>query len=392
MFKTLLLAAFGMQMHAQSYCEPTWSGWAVNEPTEPISLVQLGVDEAVSGAINNASTALVSSDTPRYEDFSSTVMSVTRGESYTLKVKGNTDGDQTNYITVYFDWNGDGVFSNGTPADEAEQQQLTNQPEKHQYLTALVNSNGEDDLEVTYTVTIPTDAVTGEIRMRVVKNYNAPSPAPCSNPFIFGQVEDYTLNIVEEGGEEDYCQPDFFYAASQANITLDQLSLFGESIDLELSSLTYDENGYADYTSLPSSDLIAGNDYELTFQTSWQDPHYINVRAWVDYNQNYQFDTDEEIGYISNGIDASGEDAFDFSVPEGTDAGVYRLRVMMQFPNSIPSDMNACGTSNSYGVAIDYNIEVVESTSVAVESVEVTTENNAAAEIITENGTLQLLN
>src|SRR5690606_5142757 len=62
---------------------------------------------------------------------------------------------------------------------------------------SLINSTGEDGVEVSYTVNIPTDAVTGEIRMRVVKNYNAPSPAPCSNPFIFGQVEDYTINISE---------------------------------------------------------------------------------------------------------------------------------------------------------------------------------------------------
>ncbi len=185
-----------MAIAQQSYCTPTWSGWAVNEPTEPITLVQLG-QNGVNG-INNTSTDVVSSATPRYEDFSATTMNVVKGQTYNLVVKGNTDGDNTNYITLYIDWNGDGTFSNAYPEDEAAQQLLTNQPEKHQHLTALVNSTGLDGIMVTHNIVIPTDAVTGAIRMRIVKNYNSPSNGPCGNPFIFGQVEDYTLNIATE--------------------------------------------------------------------------------------------------------------------------------------------------------------------------------------------------
>lgn len=183
---------------APTYCTPTYTGWAVNEPAEPITLVQLGVAEGAPGAINNASVNEVSTTTPRHEDFSSIAMDVTRGESYTLLVKANTNGNNTNYITIYFDWNGDGTFSNATPANEAAQQQLTNQPEKHQHTTAIVNSNGADAQEMVHTVTIPTDAIVGPIGMRIVKNLNAPSNSPCSNPFFpRGQVEDYTLNIIE---------------------------------------------------------------------------------------------------------------------------------------------------------------------------------------------------
>ena len=189
----LLLLCSLMAIAQQSYCTPTWSGWAVNEPTEPITLVQLG-QNGING-INNPSAGVVSADTPRYEDFSATAMNVVKGQTYNLVIKGNTDGDNTNYITLYIDWNGDGTFSNATPANEAAQQVLTNQPEKHQHLPALVNSTGTDGISVTHNIIIPTDAATGTIRMRIVKNYNAPSNGPCSNPFIFGQVEDYTLNI-----------------------------------------------------------------------------------------------------------------------------------------------------------------------------------------------------
>jgi len=180
-----------------TYCTPTYSGWAVNEPAEPITLVQFGVDENVPNAIDNNSVAEVSTDTPRYEDFSDIVMDVKKGESYTLRLKGHTNGNYTNYFTVYFDWNGNGIFSNATPENAQQQQQLINQPEKHQHTAPIVNSNGLDNEETVHTVTIPNDAVTGPVRMRIVKNLNAPSNSPCTNPFFpRGQVEDYTLNII----------------------------------------------------------------------------------------------------------------------------------------------------------------------------------------------------
>lgn len=218
-FAFLSLLATCTNLQAQTtYCSPTWSGWAVNEPTEPITLVQFGTG---TGSINNSSTDVVSALTPRYEDYSSISMDVEQGKTYTLKVKGNTDGNNTNYITVYFDWDGDGTFSNITPPDAASQQSY----EKHQHLAALVNSTGTDNLEVTHSVTIPQNAALGAIRMRVVKNYNAPSNHPCTNPFIFGQVEDYTLNVVVAGGN-----PSNPCAAVQTlSETFDSFSTFPEN-------------------------------------------------------------------------------------------------------------------------------------------------------------------
>ena len=113
----LLVLLFPYLGFSQTYCTPTYTGWAVNEPAEPITLVQLGVAEGASGAINNATVNEVSTTTPRHENFSNISMDVVRGQSYTLLVKANTNGNNTNYITIYFDWNGDGTFSNATPAN-----------------------------------------------------------------------------------------------------------------------------------------------------------------------------------------------------------------------------------------------------------------------------------
>ncbi|WP_338157232.1 GEVED domain-containing protein [Avrilella dinanensis] len=94
---------------------------------------------------------------------------------------------------------------------------------------------------------------------------------------------------------------------------MNQISLTGGTITWNIDAITYDENGYADYTDEPSADLLPGSAYDLNFHTDWQDPHFINVRAWVDYNQNGQFDDEEEIGYINSGMASSGEDTFNLS-------------------------------------------------------------------------------
>ncbi|MHA3788065.1 Ig-like domain-containing protein [Flavobacterium hauense] len=181
MVLAMIFANSSMLLHAQTYCQPTPTQVGANQPTEPISLVQFGTGP---NAINNPSSAEVSLNVPKYEDFSTISMNVEKGSTYTLVVKGNTDGDSTNYITIYIDWNQDGVFSNS----------LSNN-EKYQYTTALVNSTGLDEKSMIYDITIPQEALTGQTRMRIVKNYQAPSPSPCTSAFTFGQVEDYTLNV-----------------------------------------------------------------------------------------------------------------------------------------------------------------------------------------------------
>lgn len=187
-----ILVMAPMMLMAQEYCQPQVSPVGANSPTEPISLVKFGTGP---NAINNASSAEVSVDLPKYEDFTGISMNVEKGSTYTLVVKGNTDGDSTNYITVYIDWNQDGTFSNSL-----------SQNEKYQYTPALINSNGLDDVEMVYDITIPADALNGQTRMRVVKNYQAPSPNPCYPVATFGQAEDYTLNVAD-GVSNQPCAP-----------------------------------------------------------------------------------------------------------------------------------------------------------------------------------------
>ncbi|RZJ73798.1 reprolysin-like metallopeptidase [Flavobacterium sp.] len=122
------------------------------------------------GTINNASTGGTG-----YTNFTSVSTNVTRGSSYTISVTPTWTGTKYNEAyAVFIDWNQDGDFS-----DSGE--------------TAWTRSASQTT-PVSGTITIPSTATLGATRMRVSMKYNA-IPTACET-FSYGQVEDYTVNIV----------------------------------------------------------------------------------------------------------------------------------------------------------------------------------------------------
>lgn len=151
----------------EPYCEVTFSF-----SVEPISRVLFtGIDNTSSAVLDGS---------PAHEDF----LSVTGGEvmqgfTYPAAVEGNTGGNYTNKVTVYIDWNQDGVFSETTEAYQ---------------LSDLYGSTGTDNQQAIGDIEVPVDAVPGETRMRVVKNYSS-APTSCLAG-SFGQAEDYTITVL----------------------------------------------------------------------------------------------------------------------------------------------------------------------------------------------------
>jgi uncharacterized protein YjdB len=141
------------------------------------------ITNVLFGTINNASSALTSS--PGYEDFTSSVSAsdVTRGQNYTVTVKGNTSGDFTYYYTAFFDWNNDGDF-----ADAGESINIG----------TIRKSSGSDNKLASVFFQIPAGATLGNTRMRIIAHYNAYNTNPCGviDGNKYGQVEDYTINII----------------------------------------------------------------------------------------------------------------------------------------------------------------------------------------------------
>ncbi|WP_250254195.1 reprolysin-like metallopeptidase [Chryseobacterium sp. Marseille-Q3244] len=149
-----------------TYC----SASASNTADERIGKVQFGT-------INNTSTG-----TAGYEDFTSISTNVTRGTAYTLSITPFWASTKYNEAyAVYIDYNGNGSF-----ADSGE---------------LVWSKAGSTTSPVTGSVTIPSTATLGSTRMRVMMKYSSIPTSSCE-AYTYGQVEDYTVNIVSSGRGE----------------------------------------------------------------------------------------------------------------------------------------------------------------------------------------------
>jgi chitodextrinase len=122
------------------------------------------------GSINNPSTG-----TAGYEDFTSLSTNLTRSASSTITVTPTWTGSTyAEGYAVFIDYNKNGVF---TDSDETV------------WSTAATTTT-----PVSGSFTVPATATLGATRMRVSMKYNG-IPTSCE-AFSYGQVEDYTVNIV----------------------------------------------------------------------------------------------------------------------------------------------------------------------------------------------------
>lgn len=173
---TILIVMFFVCITASAqfpapYCGPIT--FANNE--EPITLVQFaGIDNASPNAIAG----------PAHQDFTAITGSVTAGQTYPITLKGQTDGNFNTNLSVFVDWNQNGVF---TDAGETYN------------VGSILNSTGLDGVVLNGSITVPATALGGNTRMRVVKKFNnnvAIFPDSCNTGGGgFGEAEDYTLAV-----------------------------------------------------------------------------------------------------------------------------------------------------------------------------------------------------
>ncbi|MDO5509216.1 MAG: choice-of-anchor J domain-containing protein [Weeksellaceae bacterium] len=141
--------------------------------TEPITLVDFA-------GINNATSA-EGAESAGHMDFTDQVGHVVPGETYTITLQGYTGGNYANRFVIFIDWNQNGVLDDAGEVYEVTQE--------------LVNSTGTDGQQVTHEITVPANALIGETRMRVKKQFGPNYYTdPCMAPG-FGQAADYTLQV-----------------------------------------------------------------------------------------------------------------------------------------------------------------------------------------------------
>jgi hypothetical protein len=132
------------------------------------------------GTINNTSGA-----NGGYGNFTSVSTNLTKGTVYTVSMTPSFSGSAySEYFRVYIDYNGDLDF-----ADAGE----------------LVYTSPAVTSMTTGSITIPTTAITGSTRMRVIMK-DAAISSPCE-VFTYGEVEDYTVNLQTSTSSSTCSQP-----------------------------------------------------------------------------------------------------------------------------------------------------------------------------------------
>lgn len=158
------------------HCDPV-------SPPEPDCYFDIiyEVEPITRVVIANVDNLSSPSSTIPLEDFTDVEIEVSPGLSYEISLEGNTNGDYTNYFTLFVD------LSNG---------------EWTQFIVAdmgfITNSNGTDGVKATKIVDVPEDLPIGEYPLRILKTYGGYGLNPCA-PYNYGQAEDYTLKVVELG-------------------------------------------------------------------------------------------------------------------------------------------------------------------------------------------------
>ncbi|MBN8727195.1 MAG: DUF11 domain-containing protein, partial [Xanthomonadales bacterium] len=136
-----------------------------------------GIEPITRVVFSNIDNPSPTTGGPPLEDFTNIVGNVGPGQTVQMAVEGNTAGNFTTKVNAYIDWNQNGVFDSN----------------EGYFIGDIINSTGADGQQAVAEIDVPTDALPGTTRMRVIKKFNAEAPA--CNSAGYGQAEDYTLTV-----------------------------------------------------------------------------------------------------------------------------------------------------------------------------------------------------
>ncbi|MGM0496574.1 MAG: endonuclease [Bacteroidota bacterium] len=358
-----------------------------------------------------------------YGDYTNQTAELATGESHEITLTPGFSGSTyQEYWKIWIDFNGDEEF------DDSE---------------LVYDAGSASSSEETGSIDIPSDA-SGSTRMRVSMKYNG-EPSACES-FSYGEVEDYTVKLSDDGGgnDDDTEAPtapanlassnitetsvDLTWDASSDNVDVEKYTVYqdGESIgttentsysvsdltegttytftvkaedatgnvsgpsneveittekeedevieyceskgentnyewieQVELGSISNNsgsDGGYADYTNL-SADLSPGSEATIYFSAGFASSSYTEYwHVWIDFNQNGEFESDEEV--VTGSSSNSDKLEKSFNVPAEADPGETRMRVTMKYND----EASPC-ESFSYGEVEDYTVNITDDAS-----------------------------
>ena len=161
----------GAPLGSLPYCQPTMSDCNLANAFDWITNVTFA-------GINNNSLRAGCPDS--YSDFTAQMATVSAGSSYPIDIEVEIDyGPYTEYVVAYFDWNQDGDFQ-----DTDERYEIGSIYLSGAALSGIVSN----------TINVPTTALNGTTRMRIVERYNTYHPNACANA-TYAEYEDYSVDI-----------------------------------------------------------------------------------------------------------------------------------------------------------------------------------------------------
>lgn len=285
---------------------------------------ETGITNVNFGAIDNSDGPLKDNG---YEDFTAISTDVVIGGTCDLSVNVNTDGNNTLHTMVWIDWNNDKDFD-----DSGEEYSLG----------IATNVNDGPTAGSPYSITIPTGALTGNVRMRV-STKNGSAPTACEIGFD-GEVEDYTITV------NDYCN------SNSTNVTFEYISNVNVgSID---NTTAGSAGGYGDYTAM-QTDMEIGSIPSISVSKTWTGTQYDEaISVWIDYNKDGDFeDAGEQVVASPSSQTTPIVENFAAAIPASAKLGLTRMRVGMRDLGAGTTQTNPCDVY-TYGEVEDYSVNI----------------------------------
>ena len=299
--------------------------------------------------------------------FSATTDMSTVGNTYSMTastaMSGDEDTTNDSYTTdvSHLNPNDIGVSAISSPSSG------TNLTSTEQVTVTITNFGGgtQTNFDVTIDLdgTIITETVAGPLEGNSTIDYTFIYLADLS---VFGS---YTITAYTSlGSDYDNSNDSTTVTVSNVNCTPESNCIFngapGDGFQLVSIGDIYNEtgcsdDGYGDYTAI-STDLEQGSTNPLILTTNYGSQ---NVRVWIDYNDNFVFESPDElvvdnyvIGPGQANVSVTGQTSV--TIPSDAALGQHIMRLKSNWNAGVPDD--AC-EGTTWGETEDYTVNIVTS-------------------------------
>lgn len=131
-----------------------------------------------------------------------------------------------------------------------------------------------------------------------------------------------------------------------------------------LNNSTASDGGYGDFTNLADTEIEAGETYEVSVSPGYSGSNFLEYfRAWIDYNQDGDFDDDGET-ILAPPDDVNTTVSNNVTIPANAFSGSTRMRVLMRWGGTNISDPSPCEDID-FGEIEDYCVNIIGGSGIA---------------------------